>query len=70
MTAACDTDSIVSTLDKLSDLMDILDEHEVMTEFDEAVFRLTVEKITAMSEKEIVFMLIGGVEFTETIERR
>ena len=70
MTAACDTDSIVSTLDKLSDLMDILNEHEVMTEFDEAVFGLTVEKMTALSETEIVFRLIGGVEFTEIIERR
>ena len=70
MTAACDTDSIVSTLDKLSNLMDILDEHEVMAEFDEAVFGLTVEKITAQSENEIVFRLIGGVEFTEIIERR
>ncbi|MBR5091719.1 MAG: recombinase family protein [Ruminiclostridium sp.] len=70
MTAACDTDGIVSTLDKLSDLMDILNEHEVMTEFDETVFGLMVEKITALSEKEIVFRLIGGVEFTETIERR
>ena len=70
MTAACDTDSIVSTLDKLSDLMDTLNEHEVMTEFDEAVFGLTVEKMTALSETEIVFRLIGGVEFTEIIERR
>ncbi len=70
MTAACDTDGIVNTLDKLSDLMDILNEHEVMTEFNEAVFGLTVEKITALSENEIVFILIGGVEFTETVERR
>ncbi len=70
MTAACDTDGIISTLDKLSDLMDILNEHEVMTEFDEAVFGLTVEKMTALSETKIVFRLIGGVEFTETIERR
>jgi len=70
MTAATDTDGIVSTLDKLSDLMDILDEHEVMAEFDETVFGLTVEKMTALSENEIVFRLIGGVEFTEIIERR
>ena len=70
MTAACDTDSIVITLDKLSDLMDILSERDVMTEFDEAVFGLAVEKITALSENEIVFTLIGGVEFKETIERR
>ncbi len=70
MTASCDTDGIVSTLDKLSDLMDILDEHEVMTEFDETVFGLMTEKMTAMSEKEVVFRLIGGVEFTETVERR
>ena len=41
-----------------------------MTEFDEAVFGLTVEKMTALSETEIVFRLIGGVEFTEIIERR
>ena len=41
-----------------------------MTEFDEAVFGLTVEKMIALSEKEIVFRLIGGVEFTEIIERR
>ena len=70
MTAATDTDGIISTLDKLSDLMDILDEHEVMAEFDETVFGLAVEKITALSENEIVFTLIGGVEFKETIERR
>lgn len=70
MTAACDTDNIVSTLDKLSGLMDILNKHDTMTEFDETVFGLTVEKMTALSEKEIVFRLIGGVEFTEIIERR
>ena len=70
MTAACDTDRIISTLDKLSDLMDILDEHEVMAEFDEAMFGLTIEKITALSENEIMFRLIGDVEFKETIERR
>ena len=70
MTAACDTDNIVGTADKLSDLMDILNEHEIMTEFDEQVFRLTVEKMTALSETEVVFRLIGGVEFSETIERR
>ena len=70
MTAACDTDNIVGTADKLSDLMDILSEHDIMTEFDEQVFRLTVEKMTALSETEVVFRLIGGVEFTEIIERR
>ena len=70
MTAACDTDNIVSTLDKLSDLMDILNKHDTMTEFDETVFGITVEKMIALSEKEIVFRLIGGVEFKETVERR
>ena len=70
MTAACDTDDIVNTLDKLSDLMDILNERDNMTEFDETVFGITVEKMTALSENEIVFRLIGGVEFTEIIERR
>ena len=70
MTAATDTDGIISTLDQLSDLMDILDEHKVMTEFDETVFGLTVEKMTAMFENEIIFRLIGGVEFTEIIDRR
>ena len=70
MTAACDTDDIVNTLDKLSDLMDILNERDIMTEFDETVFGITVEKMTALSENEIVFRLIGGVEFTEIIERR
>jgi hypothetical protein len=70
MTAACDTDDIVSRADKLSDLMDILSEHEIMTKFDEQVFRLTVEKMIALSETEVVFRLIGGVEFSETIERR
>ncbi len=70
MTAACDTDDIVSTLDKLSDLMDILNDREIMTEFDETVFGITVEKMTALSENEIVFRLIGGVEVKETVERR
>lgn len=70
MTAACDTDDIVSTLDKLSDLMDILNEYDIMTGFDETVFGLMVEKMIALSENEIVFRLIGGVEFTEIIERR
>ncbi len=69
MTAACDTDEIVSTLDKLSDLTDIIDDHDILTEFDESVFGLTVEMITALSENEIVFRLIGGVEFRENIER-
>ena len=69
MTAACDTDGEINTLDKLSDLIDILNEHKVMTELDETVFGLIVEKITAVSENMIVFRLIGGVEFTETIER-
>ena len=64
MTAACDTDGVINTLDKLSDLIDILNEHKVMTELDETVFGLIVEKITAVSENMIVFRLIGGVEFT------
>ncbi len=70
MTAACNTDDIVSTADKLSDLMDIIDKHEIMKVFDESAFGLTVEKMTALSETRIVFRLIGGVEFTETVERR
>lgn len=56
-------------LDELRKLIGIFEKAELITEFDEIKFRLIVEKITVLSEKEIRFDLIGEIGFTEPIER-
>ena len=56
-------------LDNLRKLIRILERDEPITEFDEIKFGQIVDKITVLSEKEIRFDLIGGIGFTERIER-
>ena len=67
MTAAVDTGSLVERTDRLSDLMDTVAGSDIMYDFEESTFEMTVEKITAMSDTELKFRLIGGVEFTERL---
>ena len=54
---------------ELRKLIGILERTEPITEFDEIKFGQIVEKITVLSETEIRFDLIGGIGFTERIER-
>ena len=56
-------------LDELRKLIAILEKSEPITEFDEIKFGQIVSKITVLSESEIRFDLIGGIGFTEPIER-
>lgn len=56
-------------LDELRKLIRIFDRAEPITEFDEIKFGQIVSKITVLSETEIRFDLIGGIGFTEQIER-
>lgn len=56
-------------LDELRKLIEIFEKAEPITEFDEILFGQTVDKITVLSEAEIQFDLIGGIGFTERIER-
>lgn len=56
-------------LDELRKLIRIFDRAEPISEFDEIKFGQIVEKITVLSETEIRFDLIGGIDFTEPIER-
>lgn len=56
-------------LDELRKLIGIFEEAEPITEFDEILFKQTVDKITVLSKVEIRFDLIGGISFTEQIER-
>jgi len=56
-------------LDELRKLIGIFERAEPITEFDEIKFGQIVEKITVLSESEIRFDLIGGIGFTEQIER-
>mgnify|MGYP000443176832 len=56
-------------LDNLRKLIGIFDKAEQIDEFDEIKFGQIVEKITVLSETEIRFDLIGGIGFTERIER-
>lgn len=67
MTAAVDTGSLVERTDRLSDLMDTVAGSDIMYDFEESTFEMTVEKITAMSDTELKFRLIGGIEFTERL---
>lgn len=56
-------------IDELGKLIGILEKSEQITEFDEIKFGQIVEKITVLSETEVRFDLIGGIGFTEWIER-
>lgn len=56
-------------LDELRKLIGIFERAEPITDFDEIKFGQIVEKITVLSESEIRFGLIGGIGFTERIER-
>ncbi|MDE7398801.1 MAG: recombinase family protein [Oscillospiraceae bacterium] len=56
-------------LDELRKLIGILEKSERINEFYEIKFGQIVEKITALSESEIRFDLIGGIGFTERIAR-
>ena len=67
MTAAVDTDELADRADRLSDLMDTVVDGDIMYSFEESTFEMTVEKITAMSDTELKFRLVGGIEFTERL---
>ena len=56
-------------LDELRKLIGIFERAEQIDEFDEIKFGRIVNKITVLSESEIRFDLIGGIGFTERIER-
>ena len=56
-------------LDELRELMGIFDKAQPITEFNEIIFKQIVKQITVLSEKQIRFDLIGGIGFTEQIER-
>ncbi len=56
-------------LDELRKLIGIFEWAEPITDFDEIKFGQIIEKITVLSETEIRFDLIGGIGFTERIER-
>ncbi len=62
-------DENAERLDNLRKLIGIFGRAEPITEFDEIKFGQIVEKITVLSESEIRFDLIGGIGFTEQIER-
>lgn len=66
---ACLDDKDSERLDNLRKLIKILERAETVTEFDEIIFGQIVDKITVLSETEIRYDLIGGIGFTEWIER-
>jgi hypothetical protein len=43
---------------------------EIQTDFNENIFAEIVQDITAISQTELRFRLLGGLQLTETIERR
>ncbi len=56
-------------LGELRKLIKIFEKAEPISEFDEIKFGQTVKQITMLSKSEIKFDLIGGIGFTERIER-
>lgn len=56
-------------LDELRKLIGIFERAEPIQDFDEIKFGQIVNKITVLSESEIRFGLIGGIDFTERIVR-
>ena len=67
MTAAADTDGLTDRADRLSDLMDTVTDGDIIYDFEESIFEMTVEKITAMPDTELKFRFIGGIELTERL---
>ena len=65
----CLEDRYSERLDEMRKLIGIFERAEPITDFDEIKFGEIAEKITVLSEKEIRFDLIGGIGFTEQIER-
>lgn len=59
-----------SEIEGIKLLISMFENAEPITEFDENLFWQTVEKITVLSNTELKFKLIGGVEFTEKIQRK
>ena len=57
-------------LDSIRELLDIVNEYEPSYEFNAELYRQTVENITVISNSEIRFRLIGGIEFTERISNK
>ena len=62
-------DKYSEKIDEIRKLIGIFERAESITDFDEIKFGQIVEKITVLSAKEIRFDLIGGIGFTEQIER-
>ena len=62
-------DKYSERLENLRKLIRILDGAEPITDFNEIKFGQVVEKIIVLSEKEVQFDLIGGIGFTERIDR-
>lgn len=56
-------------LAELRKLIGIFERAEPITDFDETKFGQIVEKITVLSETEVQFKLIGGIDFAERIAR-
>ena len=67
--SVADTDELSDRLNKLYDLIDLLEDTPYLMDFDESIFHLAVEKIVALSENEILFKVRGGLEFKERIMR-
>ncbi|MCM1061803.1 MAG: recombinase family protein, partial [Eubacterium sp.] len=67
LNSSLDEDS--ETLNELRKLIGIFEKSEPISEFDEIKFEQIIEKIIVLSESEIRFELIGGIGFTEPIER-
>ena len=67
--SASDTDELSDRLNKLYDLIEMLENAAYLMEFDESVFRLVVEKIVALPGGEVLFRIGGGLKFKERIER-
>lgn len=68
--AMLDNDENDEQIEGIKILISIFENAEQLTEFDEPMFRQTVEKITVISDTELRFHLIGGMEFIEKIQRK
>ncbi len=56
-------------ISELKRLAELLQSTEPITEFDEILFAQTVEQIVVISDTELKFRLVGGLELTESISR-
>lgn len=54
--------------DALKKLVKFVSDHEMLTEYDERLFNAHIEKITALSRKEIVFELRCGLNLKERLD--